>query len=138
MYSFSISLFINFETVVFSDLDISCINLYNSFSKVTLPVSYTHLQTKTITLPNVNATVNLTMDIKEATVSTATATQVLIGAEIRATDIVRVAVSYTHLGVYKRQEYIKLELIDRNSIKVIDAKSESCIFYLENNEIKWT
>lgn len=35
-------------------------------------------------------------------------------------------------------EYIKLELIDRNSIKVIDAKSESCIFYLENNEVKWT
>jgi hypothetical protein len=35
-------------------------------------------------------------------------------------------------------EYIKLELIDRNSIKVIDAKGESCIFYLENNEIKWT
>ena len=35
-------------------------------------------------------------------------------------------------------EYIKLELIDRNSIKVIDAKCESCIFYLENNEIKWT
>lgn len=35
-------------------------------------------------------------------------------------------------------EYIKLELIDRNSIKVIDAKGESCIFYLENNGIKWT
>ena len=39
---------------------------------------------------------------------------------------------------FKEIEYIKLELIDRNSIKVIDAKSESCIFYLENNEIKWT
>ena len=57
----------------------------------------TGVQTKTITLPNVNATVNLTMDIKEATVSTATATQVLIGAEIRATDIVRVYLSGVRL-----------------------------------------
>ena len=57
----------------------------------------TGVQTKTITLPNVNATVNLTMDIKEATVSTATATQVLIGAEVRATDIVRVYLSGVRL-----------------------------------------
>ncbi len=35
-------------------------------------------------------------------------------------------------------EYIKLELIDRNCIKVIDAKVKVGNFYLENNEIKWT
>ena len=70
---------------------------FTAIGSITTKGRVAGVQTKTITLPNVNAKVNLTMDIKEATVSTATATQVLIGAEVRATDIVRVYLSGVRL-----------------------------------------
>ena len=87
----------------------------------------TGVQTKTITLPNVNAKVNLTMDIKEATVSTATATQVLIGAEIRATDIVRVYLSGVRLHPTK---HYSLTVGNAQTAKITPA---SGVQFLQND-----